>query len=107
MAVLICGTVSAALAAVCLLISIFQFLEKGFLFNNAYIWASKSERDAMNKKPYYKQSAIAFALISALLFVMALECFLLTKWLWLAVGTLAIVVLIYVISSSLKSGEES
>lgn len=37
-----------------------QFNEKGFLFNNAYIFASKQERETMNKKPHYKQSGICF-----------------------------------------------
>ncbi|EFF68226.1 hypothetical protein BUTYVIB_01494 [Eshraghiella crossota DSM 2876] len=30
------------------------------MFNNAYIFASKQERETMNKKPHYKQSGICF-----------------------------------------------
>lgn len=40
-----------------------SFLEKGFLLNNAYLYASKQERETMNKKPYYRQTAIVFLLI--------------------------------------------
>ena len=43
--------------------SVRSFMEKGFLFNNAYIYASKQEREKMNKKPHYRQSAIVFLLI--------------------------------------------
>lgn len=80
-----------------------QFKEKGLLFNNAYIWASKQERETMDKKPYYRQSGIVFALCSAIFFFVAMECILLTGWLWIIAGVLAIVALIYAIVSSLKS----
>ena len=46
--------------------SYLQFHEKGFLFNNAYIYATPKEREAMDKKPYYRQSAIVFLLISCI-----------------------------------------
>ena len=95
---IICGV----LAIACLIISITQFKEKGFLFNNAYIWASKQERRTMDKKPHYRQSGIAFALIAALFFFMALECVLFTGWLWLIAGLLAVAVLVYAIVSSVK-----
>lgn len=56
----------------------------------------------MDKKPHYRQSAIAFSICAALFFCMAIECVLLTGWLWLVVGALAIVLLVYAISSSVK-----
>lgn len=43
------------LAAICAFISARHFAEKGYLFNNAYIWASKDKREKMNKKPHYRQ----------------------------------------------------
>ncbi len=52
-----------ALAGICLIISIFQFMEKGFCFNNAYLYASKEERKTMDKSPHYRQSAIVFMLL--------------------------------------------
>ena len=39
---------------VCFIFSYLQFNEKSFLFNNAYIYASKEERKVMDKKPHYK-----------------------------------------------------
>lgn len=38
------------LATLCAVISVRQFKEKGFLFNNAYIWNSKLGREKMDKK---------------------------------------------------------
>ena len=43
-------------AILCFVFSFQQFHEKGFLFNNAYIYASKQERETMDKTPHYKQS---------------------------------------------------
>ena len=40
-----------------------SFREKGFLINNAYIYASKPERERMDKKPHYHQTAIVFLLL--------------------------------------------
>ena len=40
------------IAGMLLLFSIRSFLERGFLLNNEYLFASKEERKTMNKKPY-------------------------------------------------------
>ena len=102
MAELVVAFISGILAVACLIISIMQFKEKGFLFNNAYIWASKQERETMNMKPYYRQSGIAFALCAAIFLFMALACVFPTGWLWFVVGALAIALLLYAIASSIK-----
>lgn len=102
MAEIIWAIVCGILSVVSLIISITSFKETGFLFNNAYIWASKQERETMDKKPHYRQSAIAFALIAAMFLCMAIECVILTGWLWIIVGTFAIATLVYAIASSLK-----
>ena len=61
-----------SIAGVLLLFSIRSFLERGFLLNNAYLYASKEERKTMNKKPYYQQSAIVFGVLSAVFAVIGL-----------------------------------
>ncbi len=58
-----------ALAGVLLLLGIRSFLQKGFLLNNAWIYASKEERKAMNRKPYYRQTAVVFGLLAAVFLV--------------------------------------
>ncbi len=102
MAEVIGAIMSGVLAVACLVISVMQFKEKGFLFNNAYIGASKQQREAMDKKPHYRQSGIVFALCAAIFFCVALECILLTDWLWFIIDALAVAVLIYAIVSSMK-----
>lgn len=38
------------MAIACFVISYLQFNERGFLFNNAYIFASKQERETIEKR---------------------------------------------------------
>ena len=61
MAMFLLAAAIGALASACLIISIRQFQEKGFLFNNAWLWASEKERRTMDKKPHYHQSGVVFA----------------------------------------------
>lgn len=91
------------LSVVCAIISFFQFQEKGFLFNNAYIYASKQERETMDKKPHYRQSGIVFAFLSAIFLCIAAECIFETGWLWWIEGALCIAVISYAIISSVKT----
>ena len=46
--------INFVLMVFCVFISARQFAEKGFLFNNAYLFATKDERAKMEKKPYYR-----------------------------------------------------
>ncbi len=61
------------IAAVLAVISFRSFKNKGFLFNNAYIYASKEEREEMDKGPHYRQSAIVFLLLSLVFAVIGLS----------------------------------
>jgi len=75
-----------------------QLLERGYLLNNAWIYASAKEREAMNKKPYYRQSGIVFCLLGLLFTVIGLSVILQEDWLlWLgaapAVGAVAYAIL--------------
>ena len=92
--------VALLLSAMLFIISYLQFSEKGFLFNNSYIYASKEERNKMNKAPYYKQSAITFAVMGILFLMGALT--IITSWEWLfpvIVGS-SLLLIIYAIASS-------
>lgn len=39
--------IGIVLSVICAVISFFQFKERGFLFNNAYIYASRQERETI------------------------------------------------------------
>lgn len=92
--------VLGVIALLCFVISYLQFNEKGFLFNNAYIYASKQERETMDKKPHYKQSGIVFVLIGLMFLINAIDMILQTGWLFYSVIGIAIVAIMYAIVSS-------
>lgn len=88
------------IAVICFIFSYLQFNEKGFLFNNAYIYASKQERKNMDKKPHYKQSGIIFVSIGIIFLIDAIDIILQTGWLLYLVIGVAIVAIVYAIVSS-------
>lgn len=49
-------------AVVFLIIALLQYLEKGMPLNNIYIYATKKERERIDAKPLFRQSAIIFML---------------------------------------------
>lgn len=101
------GIVVLLLSMACAVISVFQFRRKGFLFNNAYLYAGKREKEKMNKAPHYRQSGVVFAFLSALFLCIAAECILKTSWLGWISSALTVGVLIYAIVSSIrKLGKE-
>ena len=70
---LVMAVVMLVIAGILILLGIRSFLERGFVLNNAYIYASKKERDSMNKKPYYRQTAIVFCLLSLVFIIIGLS----------------------------------
>ena len=92
--------VLGVIAIIFFVVSYLQFNEKGFLFNNAYIYASKQERENMDKKPHYKQSGIVFALIGIILGINAVDMILQTGWLLYLVIGIAIITIVYAVVSS-------
>lgn len=90
------------LMAASFVISYFQFQQKGFLFNNAYLYASEEERKTMNKKPYYRQSGIVFFLVGFIFLLNILELILAMFWLFYLILLLCAITLIYAIISSIK-----
>ena len=91
----------AVMAIVCLVISFFQLNEKGFLLNNAYIFASKQEREAMEKKPHYRQSGVVFLLIGIIFLMGSVDMILQTGWLFYCAMMMAVAAIVYAIISSI------
>jgi len=94
---IVLGIVSIA----CFVFSYLQFKEKGFLFNNAYIYASKEERKIMDKKPHYKQSGIVFLMIGIIFALNSIDMVLKTEWVSYVVIGIGIIAVIYAIVSSI------
>lgn len=82
--------------------SVRSFLERGFLFNNAYIYASKEEREKMDKKPHYRQSAIVFLLLGVSFLLLGIMTLTDAVWLLYVVLGLAVFAIIYAFVSSVR-----
>ena len=70
---LIVAIIIFVIAGLLLVFSIRSFMNKGFLLNNAYLYASKEEMEKMDKKPYYIQTAVVFLLLSIVFFIIGLS----------------------------------
>ena len=89
------------ISAAALVMSVLSFMEKGFLFNTAYIYASKQERKEMNKKPHYRQSAIVFLLIGLIFFLNGLDLLLNTSRIFYAVIGIVLSAVLFAIISGI------
>lgn len=87
-------------AVACYVFSFLHFKQKGFLFNNAYLYASKEEREKMDKKPHYRQSAIVFLGIGTIFLLNGLQCLVEADWPFQLVIGLSICTLVYAALSS-------
>lgn len=94
-------------SVIAFIMSVRSFMEKGFLFNNAYIYASKQEREKMNKKPHYRQSAVVFLLIGLIFLLNALSILFQADWIFYIVIAIVAVTLIYAVVSSVMIEKSS
>ena len=99
---LIIAIMSFAIAGILILLSIRSFLERGSLLNNAYIYATEKERKTMDKKPYYRQSAIVFSLLGAVFIVIGVSVILQNYMIELLEIPLILCIIIYAVISSVK-----
>ena len=97
---IVMAVVMFAIAGLWLLLGIRSFMERGFLLNNAYIYATKEERKTMDKKPYYRQSAVAFCLLSVMFVIIGLSVLFQNDTIMLLVIPFAVAVVLYAVVSS-------
>jgi hypothetical protein len=95
-------------AAGCMLFfGIRHFMEKGTLLNNAWFWASDTERKGLDKKPYYRQSAIVLCILSAVFAVIGLSVVLQNSRICFAEIPLITAAVVYAAVSSAKINRKS
>ena len=96
------SAVLAGVSLVCFVLSWRQLHEKGFLFNNAFIFASEKEREYLDKKPYYRQSGVVFLFCGLIFALNAANVFLRTSWLFWAVIVLMAAAMVYAVVSTVR-----
>lgn len=84
-----------------MIVSIRSFLEKGYLFNNAYIYASKKERETMNKKPYYRQTAVIFFMMGMIFLLLGFAILLKAFWITYIAEAVILAILVYAVASGI------
>ena len=104
---LIIAIIVFVLSGILLVLSIRHFGEKGFLLNNAWLYASIEQRTAMNKKPFYRQSAIVFCILSAVFIVVGLSLVLQNDRIMLFEIPLISGAIIYAIVSSIRINKQN
>ncbi|MBQ2570232.1 MAG: DUF3784 domain-containing protein [Ruminococcus sp.] len=97
---IVMAVVMFAIAGLWLFLGIRSFMERGFLLNNAYIYATKEERKTMDKKPYYRQSAVAFCLLSVMFVIIGLSVLFQNDTIMLLVIPFAVAVVLYAVVST-------
>lgn len=95
------------LSVILFTISLLHMYEKGFLINNAYIYASKEEREKMNKKPYYRQSGIVFMFLGIIFLLNAFNAELKTIGLFIAILVIVVIIIVYAIVSTRSIDKEN
>lgn len=82
--------------------SVLSFMEKGIPLNNYYLSASEYEKQRLDMKHIYRQTAIVFALVGAMFLILAfLILFNRIELITPIVLPLCIITLVYAIVSSL------
>lgn len=99
---IIVAVVLFLIAVAAFVMSIRSFLEKGFLFNNAYIYASAEEREKMNKTPYYRQSGVVFLLIGVVFTLNGLATLLRTDALFSAAVAVMVAAAVFAVASAAR-----
>lgn len=98
---LILAIVLFVVSALLVFAGVRQLQCKGYCFNNAYIYASKTEREQTDYTPYYKQSGIVLLMLSALFLLNGLRIVLRIGFLFYVSLVLIAAVILYSIVSSI------
>ena len=96
-----------ALAAAALILSIRHFRQKGFLLNNAWLYASPEEREKLNTAPWYRQTAICMLGISLLFTAVGLYAITGSGLFPALEGLLVAALLVYAIGSTRAINKET
>ena len=103
----ICAVLAFAVAAGLIFLSIRSFQNRGKLLNNAYFYASDAERKTMDKKPYYRQTAVIFLILSAIFIIIGVSVILRNSRINLLELPLILAAVIYAIISTVQLGSQN
>lgn len=88
-------------ATILIVLSLLQKMHKGIPLNNKYIYASKEDKETMNKDLLYTQSSITFFLLGLMLLLVLLSSILDTKIFFYLDFILIFILVLYLIYSEI------
>lgn len=103
---IIAGMVFFVLAALMVLLAVRHFKCKGYCFSNAYIWASKEQRESEDFTPYYKQSGVVFLMLAALSVIEGLYIILMLSPLIFVQIVIVTAMFCYAVTSTIRISKE-
>lgn len=93
------------ISAVCFIVSVFHFFEKGLLLNAAFIFASAKERENLDKHSCYKHSAVVFFLFGIMFLLNGMDTVFQTNWLFFCVIAVMVTAVIFAIRPAGKKAD--
>ena len=90
------------ISAACYIAAFLHFKEIGPLMNNAYLYASKAERMTMDKRPYYRQTAVVFLTLGIIFTLNTSDSIIRTKWMIYLEIPMAFAILVYAVVSTIR-----
>jgi dolichol kinase len=106
---MIAAFVSGVLSVISFYISYRQHKEKGVIFTNTWLWATKEQKEKMDervKKAEYRLARNVFFMIGVIFFLLALEVLTLIVWFQYLIYMLTAFLLVYAIVQSVKDVED-
>ena len=94
------------LACVALILSVRHFRQKGFLLNNAYIYASPEEREKLDKRPWYRQTAVCLLMVSLIFALIGLYALTRSGMLLILEALAVAAALVYAVVSTVMINKE-
>ena len=89
-------------SALCFALGVMQLCGKGVPLNNGYLYASRREKETMDKAPLYRQSGIALTLLGAVFAVLAAAVWRESNLLIAVSGGLMAVTAVYAVVSGVR-----
>lgn len=92
--------ITGVLSLICIIFSITQFLGKGPILNNAYIYATPEQRAHMDTKPLRRQTGIVFLMLGVIFLLDTALLIFQSPWILILIGATMIGTAGYSINAS-------
>jgi hypothetical protein len=100
---IVIAVIMGLISILLLVYAFFTSKGKGPILSNTYLLASKEERKCMDKSAEYHMVTVVFGLLGIVFLLLAIEILTSWTWLYLIIGMLIVLLIIYAIAESIKT----